>query len=107
MDMETKKMNFEKSGAGILMNSNRDLVITTSRNPKPKKPSEIPQPGKDPETVPSEEPEPETWPRKEPEITPGKEPLTTPPDAPPEIPEPPQGLMNLRHASKCSPYYIE
>jgi hypothetical protein len=93
MDMETRKMNFEISGAGVSLNSNRNLIILTSRNGKPKKPSEIPQPGKDPETVPSEEPEPATWPKKEPEITPGEEPLTTPPGAPPEIPAPPQGPM--------------
>lgn len=92
--MEIKKMNFEISAAGVSMNSNCDQVMLTSRNAKPKKPSEIPQPGKDPETVPSEEPEPDTWPRKEPEITPGKEPLTTPPGAPPEVPAPPQGLIN-------------
>ena len=93
MDMETKQMNLKISGAGVIMNSNGDLVILTSRNAKPKRPSEIPQPGKDPETVPSEEPEPATWPKKEPEITPGKEPLTTPPGPQPEIPSPPQSLI--------------
>ncbi len=59
------------------------------RNGGPKKPSEIPQPGKDPETIPSQEPEPNVWPRKEPEIQPGREPLTTPPTAPPDVPKPP------------------
>ena len=94
MDMETKKIDFETSSTGISVNSNRDLVIWTSRNARPKKPNEIPRPGQDPEIIPSEEPEPITWPKKEPEITPGKEPLTNPPGAPPEIPEPPQGLIN-------------
>src|SRR5688572_24110195 len=94
MDMETEKMNLKKSGAGVLMNTDRDLVILTSRNAKPRKPSEIPQPGKDPETIPSEEPEPATWPKKEPEITPGKEPLTTPPGPQPEIPSPPQSFIS-------------
>ncbi|HEY0742059.1 MAG TPA: hypothetical protein VGD40_11385 [Chryseosolibacter sp.] len=56
---------------------------------KPKKPNEIPQPGKNPETIPSEEPEPNVWPRKEPEIQPEREPLTVPPTAPPEIPAAP------------------
>lgn len=98
--METKKINFETSGTEISVKSDRNVIIHALENAKPKKPSEIPQPGKDPEIVPPEEPEPSTWPKKEPEITPGKEPLTTPPEAPPEIPEPPQGLMNLRHANK-------
>ena len=102
MDMETKKMNFEISGAVVSTNSNRDLVILTWRNAKPKKPSEIPQPGKDPETVPSEEPS--TWPKREPEITPGKEPLTTPPGPQPEIPTPLQGLMTSE-MPKGSVYY--
>jgi hypothetical protein len=56
---------------------------------KPKRPKEIPSPGKEPETTPSEEPEPNIWPQKTPEINPGKEPRTTPPTAPPEVPPPP------------------
>jgi hypothetical protein len=59
-------------------------------NNKPKKPNEIPSPGKNPETDPTPEPEPSVWPRREPEIQPGKEPLTTPPSKPMEIPPPPQ-----------------
>jgi hypothetical protein len=59
---------------------------------KPKKPNEIPYPGKNPETVPTEEPEPGVWPRREPEIQPEREPLTIPPTAPPEIPAPPQNF---------------
>ncbi|HEX6892823.1 MAG TPA: hypothetical protein VF141_19075 [Chryseolinea sp.] len=87
--METKKMNVETSGPGGSIVSNPNQALLTSRNARPKEPSEIPQPGKDPETVPSKEPEPDTWPRREPEITPGKEPFTTPR----EIPPVPQDLM--------------
>jgi len=94
MEMETKKMDFETSNTGISVNLNCDLVIWSSRNAKPRKPNEIPQPGKDPEIIPSEEPEPITWPKKVPEITPGEEPLTTPPATRPEIPEPPQSLIS-------------
>lgn len=57
---------------------------------KPKKPNEIQEPGKNPDTIPSPEPEPVTWPKKEPEIQPEREPLTIPPTAPPEVPSPPQ-----------------
>jgi hypothetical protein len=62
--------------------------FATSDAGKPKKPTEVPSPGKAPETNPSEEPEPVTWPRKTPEILPGKEPQTIP-SGPPEIPPPP------------------
>jgi len=60
---------------------------------RPKKPNEIPQPGKEPETTPEVEPEPNMWPRKEPEIQPGKEPLTAPPDAPLEVPNAPENTI--------------
>jgi len=64
---------------------------------KPKKPGEIPTPGKNPEIIPSEEPEPITWPNKEPEIQPEREPLTTPPSAPPEVPKPPSQVADLQN----------
>jgi len=57
---------------------------------KPKKPNEIPMPGKNPETIPTPVPEPGVWPKKEPEIQPEREPLTVPPTPPPEMPKPPQ-----------------
>jgi len=60
------------------------------KNDQPKKPNEVPSPDTDPKTVPGEEPAPDVWPHKDPEIYPGEEPLTAPPDAPPEIPEPPE-----------------
>ena len=63
---------------------------------KPKKPGEIPTPGKNPEIIPSEEPEPITWPKKEPEIQPEREPLTNPPSAPPEVPTPPSSKAGLQ-----------
>lgn len=63
------------------------IFIEGATNAKPERPNEIPQPGKDPETLPSEEPAPNRWPRKEPEIKPEKEPLTIPPTAPPEVPK--------------------
>jgi hypothetical protein len=93
--MEIRQTLLDTKGTRISMDSNRNLSQHCLRNAKPKKPNEIPQPGKDPETVPSEEPEPITWPKKEPETTPGKEPLTTPPSAPPEIPERPDGKYVL------------
>ena len=68
------------------------LFVFDRTSQKPKKPSEIPVPGKDPETIPTPEPEPGTWPKKEPEIQPEREPLTVPPTAPPEIPKPPESL---------------
>jgi hypothetical protein len=84
MDMELKE-----SQAGIAF-SMENIKLSLAKNAKPKKPNEIPQPGKNPETIPTEEPEPRVWPRKEPEIQPGKEPLTVPPTAPPDVPVPPQ-----------------
>lgn len=66
-----------------------ETLLGSKHSDKPEKPNEIPQPGKDPETMPAEEPGPDVWPRKEPEIQPGKEPLTVPPTAPPEIPKRP------------------
>ncbi len=77
-----------------MMSSRRDVTINLEHM-KPKKPSEIPQPGKNPETVPAEEPEPKVWPRKEPEINPGKEPLTIPPSKPLEIPAPPESVIRF------------
>ncbi len=59
-------------------------------NGNPKKPNEIPVPGKTPETIPAEEPEPGVWPKKESEIQIGREPLTVPPTAPPELPSQPE-----------------
>jgi hypothetical protein len=64
-------------------------------NAKPKRPTEVPVPGKNPEIIPAEEPEPNTWPKKNPEIQPEKEPLTVPPTAPPEVPKPPESAMNV------------
>jgi hypothetical protein len=56
------------------------------QDPGADQPNEIPQPGKEPETVPAREPTPPGWPRTDPEIQPGQEPLTAPPNAPSEIP---------------------
>jgi hypothetical protein len=69
-----------------------NVVLNTSAytfemmSSKPKKPNEIPLPGKDPEIIPAEEPDPGVWPKKEPEIQPEKEPLTIPPTPPREVP---------------------
>ena len=85
--METKK---EKAGLALLMDrTRRSPLHKLSNNAKPQKPNEIPQPGKNPETIPAEEPEPGVWPRREPEIQPEREPLTVPPTAPPDVPAPP------------------
>jgi len=53
-------------------------------NDKPKKPNEIPEPEKNPDTDPTPKPEPLVWPKKEPKTQPGREPLTTPPPTRPE-----------------------
>lgn len=66
--------------------------LHSSVNAKPKRPNEVPVPGKNPEIIPAEEPEPNTWPKKNPEIQPEKEPLTVPPVTPPEVPKPPQEI---------------
>jgi hypothetical protein len=68
-------------------------LVLDRTSQKPKKPNEIPVPGKNPETIPTPEPEPGTWPKKEPEIQPEREPLTVPPTSPPEIPKPPESLI--------------
>ena len=67
------------------------MLFIANNKGKRERPNEIPQPGRNPETVPAQEPEPGVWPKKEPEIKPEHEPLTVPPAAPPEVPEPPQG----------------
>ena len=81
------KLRFEATHG--LVFSKKSLVFNWSAQ-TPKKPNEIPVPGKDPETIPAPEPEPGVWPKKEPEIQPEREPLTIPPTPPPEIPKPPQ-----------------
>lgn len=64
-------------------------------NAKPKRPSEVPVPERNPEINPAEDPEPTTWPKRNPEIQPEKEPLTVPPTAPPEIPKPPESVVSV------------
>ena len=78
-------------GLGLLNKS----IVFNLMSQKPKKPNEIPVPGKDPETIPTPEPEPGVWPKKEPETQPEREPLTVPPTSPPEIPKPPQEQVIL------------
>jgi len=68
----------------------QELVKPLHNAPRPRQPSEIPQPGRTPEAEPAQEPEPNAWPQKNPETQPGKEPLTTPPSAPREIPDRPE-----------------
>jgi hypothetical protein len=65
------------------------FTITRMTADFPDKPSEVPVPGRSPETIPTPEPLPPNWPIKEPEIQPEKEPLTVPPSAPPEVPAKP------------------
>jgi hypothetical protein len=64
-------------------------IVFNWMSQKPKKPNEIPVPGKNPETIPTPEPEPPVWPKQEPEIQPEREPLSIPPTPPTEIPKPP------------------
>jgi hypothetical protein len=94
-------MELKEAQAGVAFSITPSMQLLLDRidDSKPKKPNEIPQPGKNPESVPSEEPEPEIWPRKEPEIQPGKEPLTAPPITPPEVPEPPQTINSQLQSS--------
>lgn len=87
MDTKIKNINLR---AAILRDMLHPFFGERPAAAKPKKPGEIPQPGKDPETEPAEEPEPRVWPGKEPEIMPGREPLTVPPSAPPDVPPPPK-----------------
>lgn len=66
--------------------------ILQVRNPEtgnPKKPNEIPVPGRNPEIIPPQEPEPGIWPKHDPEIQPEREPLISPQVPTPEIPEQP------------------
>ncbi len=88
MDMEYKDAPGEARSTRSLSLHSRSIAGSK----RPKKPCEIPQPGKEPETTSAEEREPDVWPRKQPEIQPGKEPLTSPPGAPLEVPEPPESL---------------
>jgi hypothetical protein len=84
MDME-----YNKRATAKPLNTGLDTGAYTFSltGAKPKKPNEIPVPGKDPEITPTEEPEPGVWPKKEPEIQPEKEPLTIPPTPPREVPD--------------------
>ncbi|MFZ6012154.1 MAG: hypothetical protein ACOYXT_17565 [Bacteroidota bacterium] len=91
--METRK---KEMGVAFTMDSARQSLLRKLHNETPKKPTEIPYPGKNPETIPTEEPQPGVWPKKEPEIQPEHEPLTVPPTAPPEIPTSPQNLRSRR-----------
>jgi hypothetical protein len=75
-------------------NLNEGSFVQAVLNDKPARPHEIPDPGKEPETIPAPEPGPGVWPKKQPEIQPEREPLTKPPGAPPEIPPPPGMIMH-------------
>lgn len=61
--------------------------IIMSQIKKPTKPSEIPQPDKDPEIKP-DIPEKPVMPEEDPEIEPEEEPEEPSPPSPPEIPAP-------------------
>ena len=84
MDMDYNKRTTAKPLNAVL---NTSAYTFNRMSTKPKKPNEIPVPGKSPEIIPAEEPEPGVWPKKEPEIQPEKEPLTIPPTPPREVPD--------------------
>jgi hypothetical protein len=88
-------MNVHKEEFLVLRFLNKSLAFNWMSQ-TPKKPNEIPVPGKNPETIPAPEPEPGVWPKKEPEIQPEREPLTVPPTPPPEIPKPPESKPSDR-----------
>jgi hypothetical protein len=90
MDLQHKQINGPNSGVAFSMDERMKSFLFNRASTKPKKPNEIPVPGREPETIPAEEPGPGVWPKKEPEIQPEREPLTIPPTSPPEVPRRPE-----------------